>query len=119
MKKLLFAIPLAFALASPAHATGGFACRTAGPRPIEVWLGFGHTPGAPLLADATRLRDNGRNVPVIAPQWWLDDSELRLLLADPNAMRRELILKAKRNGHFYDGSIWRNGARRWVRCREA
>ena len=53
-----------------------------------------------------------------APQWWLDNSELRLLLADPGAMRRELVLKAKRNGHFYDGSLWRGGQRRWVRCRE-
>jgi hypothetical protein len=119
MKKALLALPLLGLFATPAHATGGFACRTAGPRPVEVSLGFGHAPGAPLISTATRLRDNGRDVPVIAPQWWLDDSELRLLLADPTAMRRELILKAKRNGHFYDGNIWRGGQRRWVRCREA
>lgn len=66
----------------------------------------------------SRLLDNGRNVPVIHPQWWLDDSELRLLLADPTATRRELILKAKRKGPGYDGSVWRNGERRWVRCVE-
>ena len=33
-------------------------------------------------------------------------------------MRRELILKTRRNGAFYDGSLWRGGKRRWVRCRE-
>lgn len=119
MKFLILLAPLALAAATPAFATGGFTCRTGGARPIEVSLGFGHAPGAPLLADAVRLLDNGRNIPVIAPQWWLDDRELRLLLADPTAMRRELILKTKRNGRAYDGNIWRGGQRRWVRCRES
>lgn len=117
MNKMLLFLPLLLAAAAPAQATGGFTCRTAGPRPIEVSLGFGHTPGASLFL--TRLTDNGRSVAVSAPQWWLDNSELRLLLTDPNAMRRELILKAKRNGYHYDGSIWRGGKRRWVRCRES
>ena len=112
----LMTFALAAVIASPAYATGGLACRTAGPRPIEVALGFGHVPGAPLFL--TRLRDNGRDIPVNAPQWWLDNSELRVVLADPAAMRRELILKARRNGHVYDGNVWRNGRRRWVRCRE-
>jgi len=119
MKKALFTAASLAAAASPAQATGGFVCRTAGPRPIEVSLGFGHAVGAPLLADAVRLTVNGRNTPITAPQWWLDDKELRLLLADPGAMRRELILKARRNGRFYDGNVWRGGQRRWVRCRES
>jgi hypothetical protein len=117
MNKLLFAIVLILS-ATPAHATGGFVCRTAGANPIQVSVGFGHVPGAPLIATATRLIDNGRNVPVTAPQWWLDNAELRLLLADPSAMRREAIIKAQRNGQVYDGSLWRGGQRRWVRCRE-
>lgn len=116
MYKFILLLPLLAALATPAAATGGFVCRTAGPDPIEVSMGFGHAPGAPLFL--TRLVDNGRNVPVIHPQWWLDNEELRLLLADPTAMRREVIIKAERNGHVYDGSLWRNGKRRWVRCRE-
>lgn len=119
MRKLVPALVLALFAAAPAQATGGFTCRTAGPRPVEVSVGFGHVPGAPLLADSTRLVDNGRNVPVRTPQWWLDQSELRLLLTDPNAMRLELALKAKRNGPAYDGSLWRGGKRRWVRCRES
>jgi hypothetical protein len=117
MNKLLFAIVLILS-ATPAHATGGFVCRTAGANPIQVSVGFGHVPGAPLLQDSTRLVDKGRNIPVTAPQWWLDNSELRLLLADPNAMRREAIIKARRKGHVYDGSLWRGGRRHWVRCRE-
>ena len=67
MKKFIIA-PLLLAFATPAMATGGFVCRTAGPNPIAVSIGFGHVPGAPLLTDATRLLDNGRNVPVTAPQ---------------------------------------------------
>jgi hypothetical protein len=118
MNKIPFALALLVLGATSANATGGFVCSTAGPRPIAVSVGFGHVPGALLLQDATRLTDNGRNVPVIAPQWWLDNSELRLLLADPNAMRREAIIKARRNGQVYDGSLWRGGRRRWVRCRE-
>ena len=109
-------LPPLVTIAAPAHATGGFVCRTAGAEPIEVAVGFGHVPGAPLIL--TRLIDNGRDIPVRQSQWWLDDSELRLLLSDPNAMRREVVLKTKRNGHVYDGSLWRNGKRRWVRCRE-
>ena len=118
MKGPVFALLILASFSAPAHATGGFVCRTAGARPIEVSVGFGHVPGAPLLRDSTRLRDNGRNVPVTAPQWWFDGTELRLLLVDPNAMRREAIIKARRNGHVYDGSLWRGGKRRWVRCRE-
>lgn len=117
MKTLLLALPVLL-LAQPALATGGYTCRTGGAQPVTVSVGFGHAPGAPLLRDATRLVVGGRNVPVIAPQWWLDGSELRLLLADPSAMRREAIIKAKRNGSTYDGSLWRGGKRRWVRCRE-
>ena len=115
MKRILLALPMALA-AAPADATGGLNCRTAGDRPIEVAVGFGHVPGSPLIA--MRLSDNGRQVPVTAPQWWLDSAEVRLLLASPDAMRQELLLRAKRNGHVFDGSLWRNGQRRWVRCRE-
>ena len=118
MNRLPFAIALLMLGAAPAHATGGFVCRTAGSQPIQVSIGFGHVPGSPLLKDATRLTDNGRNVPVTAPQWWFDGTELRLVLADPAGMRREAIVKAKRNGYVYDGSLWRDGRRRWVRCRE-
>jgi hypothetical protein len=118
MHRLLPAVLLALFAAGPAHATGGFVCRTAGPNPVMISIGFGHAVGAPLIASATRLSDNGRNVPVVAPQWWLDTSEFRLLLADPSAMRREAVIKTKRNGQVYDGSLWREGKRRWIRCRE-
>ena len=118
MKRTVFATLLAMAIAAPAQATGGFVCRTAGARPIQATIGFGHVAGAPLLRDATRLSENGRNVPVTAPQWWFDGTELRLLLADPNGLRREAIIKARRNGQVYDGNLWRGGRRHWVRCRE-
>ena len=116
MKKLLVAVSLALAFATPANATGGLVCRTAGADPIEVGMGFAHAPGGQLIA--ARLLDNGREVPTRSAQWWLDNEEVRLLLTDPDSLRRELILRARRNGDVYDGSLWRSGKRRWVRCRE-
>jgi hypothetical protein len=117
MNKGLLVLPLALlGLSEPARATGGFVCRTAGARPIEVSLGFGHVPGSPLIL--TRLLDNRRPVPVKSAQWWFDNDELRLVLIDPGALRREGVLRTRRNGHVYDGSLWRGGQRRWVRCRE-
>ena len=115
MNKAVLAAVL-LVLATPAHATGGFVCRTAGAAVIEVSVGFGHVPGTPLIA--RRLLDQGREVPVTDAQWWLDEQELRLLLVSPHAHRQEVLVKAKRNGHAYDGSLWRNGEQRWVRCRE-
>ena len=117
MRKTLLILPFALlGLAGPAQATGGLVCRTAGVAPVEVALGFGHVPGAPLIA--TRLSDRGGQVPVTAPQWWLDQNEVRVVLVAPQALREEARIHARRNGHTYDGSLWRDGKQRWVRCRE-
>jgi hypothetical protein len=117
MKKPMICLLFLLAATAPAHATGGMTCRTAGARPVEVVIGFGHVPGAPLFL--ARLVDDGRQVPVRAPQWWLDSRELRILLASPDAMHPEAIVRTTKKGHFYDGSLWRNGRRRWIRCRES
>jgi hypothetical protein len=116
MNRALLLLQLALAISAPAHATGGLVCRTAGARPIELSLVTGHTAVEAVVS--ARLRDNGRNVPVSVAQSWLEPGELRLDLVDPNAMRREARLIAKKNGRFYDGSIWRGERRRWIRCRE-
>ena len=116
MKKLFLALPLALAIATPAQATGGMVCRTAGPNPIEAWLVISHT-AVPSVVSA-RLSDRGRNVPVKLAQSWLEPNEIRIDLTDPNAMRHEVRIRARINGSAYDGSLWRNGVRRWVRCRE-
>lgn len=113
--------PLIFALlaaAAPAHATGGLLCKTAGPRGIEIALGFGHVPSAPLFL--AQLTDDGKRVPVTASQWWMQRSELRLALVSKDALREELLLSAQWNDatHSFDGTLWRNGSKRWVRCRE-
>lgn len=104
-------------LPAAAQATGGFTCRTGGARTIEAIVGFGHVAGSPLIL--TRLIDNRRTVAVRSAQWWLDDRELRLILTDPDGQRREVIVKARRNGRTYDGDLWRGGKRHWVRCRES
>jgi hypothetical protein len=116
MNKVLIALPLALAITTPAQATGGLICRTAGTKPVEAWLVISHT-AVPAVVSA-RLSDNGRDVPVNVAQSWLEPNEVRIDLTDANAMRHELRLRAKINGRVYDGSLWRSGIRRWVRCRE-
>ena len=117
MKLAFLAIPLALLAAAPARATGGLLCETAGANPIQVQLVIGHTVVSPVVQ--ARLTDNGADVPVTIAQAWLEENELRLDLTDPNAERHELRLLAKRKGDNYDGSIWRGGKRRWVRCSES
>ena len=116
MRKAILMLPLVLAIASPAKATGGMVCKTAGADPISVSVGYGHVPGSPLIS--TALVDDGEAVPVEQAQWWLDDREMRLLLISPQALREEVRIHVTRNGQTYDGSIWRNGLQRWVRCRE-
>ena len=117
MNKSLLLLPTLLAIAVPAQATGGLTCRTAGSRPLEVSLVIGHTAVSSMVS--ANLRDNGHRVPVSVAQSWLEPSELRLDLSDPNAMRREARLLAKKNGRFYDGTISRGGRTRWVRCGES
>lgn len=108
-----------FLLSVPAHATGGLSCKTADERPIVVTLGFGHVPSAGLFL--ARLVDDRREIEVTASQWWMHGPELRLALVSADATREELFLIAHWNdaAHSYDGSLWRSGRKRWVRCREA
>jgi len=106
-------------LAAPAQATTGFICETAGVRPIRLALVIGHT-AVPAIVSA-RLTDNHRDVTVVTAQSWLEPKEVRLDLVDRNALRHELRLRAtwRATSRSYDGSLWRNGQRRWVRCRES
>jgi hypothetical protein len=115
-RKLVLAAVVAACIAAPAHATGGLICRTAGARPIEVSLVVGHTAVSAIVS--ARLKDGGRVIPAQVAQAWLEPAELRIDLVDLNAARHELRLRAKRKGDTYDGSLWRLGQRRWVRCRE-
>ena len=116
MIKLLVALPLALFAATPARATGSLICTTAGPRPIEVHLVISHTVVSAVFQ--ARLFDHQRKIPVTVAQAWIEPNEVRVDLTDPNAERHELRLRAKRRGDHYDGSIWRLGKRRWVRCAE-
>lgn len=117
MTRIMLALLLAFVAATPAYATGGMTCSTAGPRPIDVQLVIGHTVVSNVVQ--ARLTDNGRDIAVTVAQAWLEPNEIRLDLTDPNAERHVLRLRARRRGEAYDGSLWRGGKRRWVRCRES
>jgi len=115
MKKFLLILPIA-AAASPALATGGLICRTAGLRSVEVAAVVSHTAVSSVVS--VRLIDEGRNVPVAVAQSWLEPNEFRLDLTNRNSTRHELRLRVTRNGRNYDGTIWRAGQRHWIRCRE-
>lgn len=104
-------------LASPAHATGGFVCTTAGKQTIEVAVGFGHVPGAPIVAQ--RLRVNGREIATSIPQWWFDDKEMNLVMTTPDAMESLLVMRTKRKGWNYDGQVTYRGKTHWIRCKES
>ena len=117
MGKFLAGVLLVALIASPAHATGSLTCRSPGARPMEVRLVISHTVVSSVVS--AHLRDGRSNVPVQVAQSWLDPNELRLDLVDPNAVRHELRIRASRKGEAFDGSLWRGGIRRWVRCRES
>jgi hypothetical protein len=106
----------AMLIAYPAHATGGLVCRTAATNPVEISMVISHTAVSSVVS--ARLIDRGRAIPVQVAQAWIEPSEIRLDLADPNMVLHELRLRATRKGQTYDGSVWRSGQRRWVRCRE-
>ena len=116
MKIALVIASLALLAHAPAEATGGLLCKTSGARPIEVRLVISHTAVSAIVS--ARLIDQGRDVPVALAQAWIEPAEIRLDLTDRNAARHELRLRAQRSGIFYDGSLWRLGKKRWVRCRE-
>jgi hypothetical protein len=112
----LLAALATLSVAAPAHATGGLLCRTAGARAIDLRLVISHT-AVPTVVSA-RLIEAGREVPVALAQSWMEPGEIRVDLVDRNAQRHELRLRTRKNGRYYDGSLWRGGRRHWVRCRE-
>ena len=106
----------ALTLAAPAQATGGYLCKTADGSDVELAVGFGHVPGAPIVAK--HLWVDGKKIPVQAPQWWLDDEEMRIELTDTDMMHTLLVMRTKRNGWNYDGQVTWAGKTHWIRCKE-
>jgi hypothetical protein len=115
LMRMFSALAVVLVIGTSAHATSGMICRAAGERPIEAAIVISHT-AVPSVVSA-RLLDGTRDVSVQVAQAWLEAGELRLDLVDPNALRHELRLHVRRSGRSYDGTLWRAGQRRWVRCR--
>ena len=118
MKSYLLAAPLLLCAAAPAQATGGFFCETRGaPKPIEVSITYTHTTGGALIG--ATLTEAGKEIPTEKAQWWLDGTELRLLLTDPDLEREEVEIRARGRGEVMTGTLKR-GERTWrVRCEES
>ena len=118
MKRLLLAVPTLLLVPAPAAATTGLVCSTAGNRQVQIALVIGHA-AVPAVVSA-RLTEDRREISVVTAQSWFDAREVRVDLVDRDAMRHEARLRAswRASSRSYDGSILRNGQRRWVRCRE-
>lgn len=119
MKYLLAITGATLLAATPAHATTGLLCSTASAPAIDLALVISHT-AVPAVVSA-RLTDNRRDVAVVTAQSWFDSSEVRIDLVDLNALRYEARLRAtwRPASRSYDGLLWRNGRKHWVRCRES
>lgn len=118
MKKLLLAAPLLFCAAAPAHATAGFFCETRGAaRSITVNMVYTMGTGG-ALQEAT-LTDNGKEVKTEKAQWWIDGTELRLLLTDPDLEREEVEIRARGRGEVMVGTLKRGERTYRVRCEES
>ncbi len=115
--RYMFAAPLLFCAAAPAHATGGMACETTGARKIEVGVSFTHSTGGGLVG--ATLIDNGVEVTTEKAQWWLDGNEMRLLLVDPNLEREEVEIRVTGKGEIMRGILKRGGRTYRVRCEES
>jgi len=77
---------------------------------------MGHDASASIFE--AHLSDRGREIAISVRQSWLNGDEFRLLLLSPDAGREEVLINARLNEATgtYDGSLWRAGRRRWVRC---
>ena len=117
MRKFLFALPLLFCAAAPAHATAGMFCETSGAKPITVSLVISRVVGGPLI-EAT-LTDGDAVIPTEKAQWWIDAGELRLILIDPNAEREEVEIRVRGRGEVMTGTLKRGGKTYRVRCEES
>lgn len=117
MNRVVFALPLLFCAAAPAHATGGFFCKTSGTKQISVNLVFSHAVGAGLVG--ATLVDDGQEIRTEKAQWWIDGAELRVILVDPNAEREEVVIKARGRGEVMLGTLKRGSRTYRVRCEES
>lgn len=119
MKSAILVCSVALLAAAPAQATTGLLCNTGRDAPIHLALAVSHTAVPSVVS--VRLTDRRREVPVVTAQSWFDQSEVRVDLTDRNATRHEARLRAswRATTQSYDGSLWRNGRRHWVRCRES
>ena len=117
MKKPMIFV-LAMLAAAPAQATTGLLCNTAGSPAVHLALAISHTAVPSVVS--VRLTDSRREIPVTVAQSWFDRSEVRVDLVDRNATRHEARVRAawRAASRSYDGTLWRNGKARWIRCRE-
>lgn len=117
----ILAIPL-LALSTPAVATGGYSCRTPGPKPIHLSIVTGHGV-APMIAQV-RIVEGAKIWSTAGPdpslailQSWIDERELRLDIVDPKLRTYQAQLRTRMmNSSTATGTLLRNGVKHHIRC---
>ena len=119
---LLLALPALFA-ATPALATGGFDCRTTDGTNIMISGTIGRVIGAPLVAAHLRVgQQPTMSTTDPEPRFaiarsWIDEREIRVDLADPDAQRFTARLRARTTPRgTATGTLVRDGVTHPVRC---
>lgn len=120
MKALLLALPL-FVAASPAFATGSIFCRTIDGSEIGLSGAIGRTITSPLVSavlevEGRVLSTNDPDPGIAIGRSWIDRTEIRIDLVDPNVERFEAQLRARFRGEEAIGTIERGGRTHPVRC---
>ena len=122
MKHSLLLAPALLLAAAPAHATGGFDCRTTDGSNIRLSGTIGHTIVSPLVGARLELGDRvlattDSNPEIAIGRSWIGDNEIRVDLVDANVTRMEVQLRARyMAGAFAIGTLVRDGVSHRVRC---
>ena len=114
-------LPLLFA-ATPAFATGGFACRATDGSGFALSGTIGHTIASPLVGarlqlGARLLGTTGESPQLAVGRSWIDERELRVDLVDLQATRYEAQLRVRIGARgTAAGTLARDGVSHPVRC---
>ena len=122
MKRSLFLVLPLLLAPTPAYATGGFDCRATDRSGVAMSGTIGRVVGAPLVAahlllGERRLSTTDAEPQVTIARSWIDEREIRVDLADPNAERFEAQLRARIGARgVATGTLVRDGVTHPVRC---
>ena len=122
MRLSLFVLPPLLLAASPALATGGFACEATDGSRVAMGGTVGHVIGAPLIGawlevGEQRWATTDPEPEIAIGRSWLDEHEIRVDLVDRQAERFEAQLRVRTSeAGEARGTLVRDGRTYPVRC---